>query len=145
MLSEILKKINTFKLGDLQYGNIITTHGFAKKKEYMKSWRSKKKLSPKGVFETVSIHWVDLINFNFKIKKIAQIDLNNSSHKGTAFDSSYIDLKLNNDANINIFNSYNSPYSDKAIFVFSNGIIEKDEKSIKFLDLRKIMTKRVFL
>ena len=130
-------------MGNLQYGNIITTHGFAKKRIY-KNMEIKKKLSPKGVFETVSIHWVDLINFNFKIK-IAQIDLNNSSHKGTAFDSSYIDLKLNNDANINIFNSYNSPYSDKAIFVFSNGIIEKDEKSIKVFGPAKNMTKRVFL
>ncbi len=144
LLGEILKKINTFKLGNLQYGNIITTHGLAKKREYIKTWRSKKKLSPKGVFETVSIHWVDFINFNFKIKKIAQIDLNNSSHKGTAFDSSYIDLKLKNDANINIFNSYNSPYSDKAIFVFSNGIIEKDENSIKIFGPAENYDKRGF-
>ncbi len=115
----------------MQYGNIITTHGLAKKKEYPKMWRSKRKLSPKGVFETVSIHWIDFINFNFEIKKIAQISLKNLSHKGTSFDNSYIDLKLKNNANINIFNSYNSPYCNKALFVFSNGIIEKDEKSIK--------------
>ena len=131
LLSEVIKKKNIYKLGNLQYGNIITTHGLAKKKKYPKMWRSKIKLSPKGVFETVSIHWVDFINFHFEIKKVAHISLKNSSNKGTAFDNSYIDLKLKNDANINIFNSYNSPYCNKALFVFSNGIIEKDEKSIK--------------
>lgn len=131
LLSEIIKKKDIYKLGNLQYGNIITTHGLAKKKEYPRMWRSKRKLSPKGVFETVSIHWIDFVNFNFEIKKISQISLKNLSPKGTSFDNSYIDLKLKNDANINIFNSYNSPYCNKAFFVFSNGMIEKDEKSIK--------------
>ena len=33
--------------------------------------------SPKGVYEIVSIHWIDLINFHFGIKKISKPHLIN--------------------------------------------------------------------
>ena len=40
---------------------------------------SNKKLSPKGVFETVSIHALDLILYNFGIKRILFQNLSNTS------------------------------------------------------------------
>ena len=58
-------------------------------------WRSKKKLCLKGVFEVVSIHWIDLINYIFKIKKIKIPSLINLSKKGTSYDNSYSTLTLN--------------------------------------------------
>ena len=68
-ISQILEKRNQYKVGKLIYANIIVSHGLALKKEYKKSWRSNKKKCPKGVFEIVSIHWIDLINYHFKIIK----------------------------------------------------------------------------
>ena len=40
------------------------------KKLYKNNWRSDIAKNPKGTFETVSIHWIDLINYHFKIEKI---------------------------------------------------------------------------
>ena len=63
--SEILKNIKKYKLGKLLYANLISSNGLALKKEYKKSWRSNFKQCPKGIFEIVAIHYVDLINFFF--------------------------------------------------------------------------------
>ena len=42
-LGKIIKDIKKFNLGDFHYGNIITSHNLAQKKNYINSWRSKKK------------------------------------------------------------------------------------------------------
>ena len=66
-IAEILKNKNKFNLGNLVYGNIISGKGIALKKSYKKNWRSDKNKCPKGVFEMLSVHWLDLINDIFKI------------------------------------------------------------------------------
>tara|TARA_Y100000591_G_scaffold19757_1_gene14626 strand:- start:1514 stop:2434 length:921 start_codon:yes stop_codon:yes gene_type:complete len=127
-LSLLIEKYKN-KFGKLLYSNIINGHGLAKKKDYSKSWRSKKTKCPKGVFEIVSIHWIDLINFHFGIKKINRPKLLNSSKVGSSFDTSVVELETKNQANVNIFSTYNSPFSKRAVLIFENGIIEQiDEK-----------------
>ena len=39
-ISEILKKRNQYKLGNLMHANLVLSHGLAQKKEYKKNWRS---------------------------------------------------------------------------------------------------------
>ena len=131
--SLISKTINDYKkqkLGKLQGGTIISSHALAQKKEYIKQWRSSIKKCPKGVFEVVSIHWIDLINYHFNLKKIGNNSNLNISKKGNSFDTSYTNLILKNNIEINLFSSYNAPYCKKIILVFSNGIIEQDENKI---------------
>ena len=131
-ISEILHlKDEKYNLGKLIYSNIIITHGLAlKKKDYKKSWRSNQISCPKGVFEVVSIHWIDLINYHFNIAKIRQPTLINHSKIGNSFDTSHIELKLKENGIVNIFTSYNAPLLKKNIFIFENGIIEMNESSI---------------
>lgn len=127
LIIEHIKKLN---FGSFQYANIITSHNLAKKKKYLDSWRSKKKLCPKGVYEIVSVHWLDFINYYFDISKIINMKVNNTSQMGDSYDTSYVTVALKNNKVINIFTSYNTPYCNKSLFIYENGLIENNEKFI---------------
>ena len=58
---KILKNRNKYNLGKLLYGTIINGHALGLKKDYKKNWRSKKRISKKGILEVVSIHYLDII------------------------------------------------------------------------------------
>ena len=83
---------NFIKEYNLKNIDIISSHGLAQKTIYKKNWRSNKIKSPKGVFETVSIHWIDMISYVFGIKNISRADLVNLSKNGSAYDTSNIKL-----------------------------------------------------
>lgn len=120
----ILKNLKKYKLKNLIYANIISSHGLALKNEYKKSWRSNFKKCPKGVYQLVSIHYIDLINYFFKIDKIETPNLINFSKIGTSFDTSSSKIMLKNKAIIELFTTYNSSFYKKFSFVFENGIID---------------------
>jgi predicted dehydrogenase len=128
VISSILRKQKN--LDDLIYANITLSHGYAFKKEYKYNWRSNKKDCRKGIYEMLTIHFIDLINFLFKIKKIRTPNLFNISKKGNSYDTASVEIILKNNAIINIFNTYNAPYSKKLFFLFKNKIIEQIENNI---------------
>ena len=130
-ISEIIMKKNKYKLGDLIYANLTLSHGLAKKREYKNNWRSNRKKCPKGVFEVVSIHYVDMINYLFKVKKIGKPKLLNVSKIGNSYDTSHVEIELEKQGLINIFTSYNSSYAKNLFFLFENGIIEQRDNNIK--------------
>ena len=105
---------------------MISSKCLAVKKEYKNNWRSNIKKSKKGIFETVSIHDIDLVNYYFDVKKIYKSSLKNLSKVGNSFDTSLTKIKLRNESFINIFSTYYSSLSRKSIFLFKNGIIEFD-------------------
>ena len=125
-LAEILRRIDKLNLGNLRYINIISGHALALKKDYKNNWRSQKKLCPKGIFEMVSIHWIDLINFFFQIKKNIKPTFLNISKNGTSFDNCNLRVELKNNSYADIFNSYTTPLIKKKLFIFQNGIIEQN-------------------
>jgi predicted dehydrogenase len=124
-ISEILENQKKFNLGKLINANLVSSHGLALKKEYKNSWRSNIKKCKKGVYEIVSIHWIDLINYHFAIKKISLPKLLNFSRIGSSFDTSSVEIILQNDSIVNIFSTYNSAYAKRLFFLFQNGIIEQ--------------------
>ena len=130
-ISEVLENVKLFDLKELMYTNIITGHGLGFKKDYYKSWRSNRKICKKGVFEIVSAHWIDLINYHFRIKKIQNLNLRNYTKNTSGIDNSYCKLLLKNKSEVNIFTSYTSPLIKKIIFVFTNGFIEQNENFIE--------------
>ena len=127
-MSDLIKKYKK-KLGNLIYGNIILSHGLIKKKEFLKSWRSKKSENKLGVFENVTIHWIDFINYLFKIKKIDKNYFLKTSEKNY-LDSSITTIKNHNNSIINIFNSYNAPH-EKTQITFDNGLISQKDDTIE--------------
>lgn len=124
-IAEILKNCKKYKLGELVYANLSSSHGLAQKKSYKNNWRSNNKKSPKGIFEIVSIHFIDLINYAFDFLKIEKPELLNSSKIGNSFDTSLVKIKLKNQGLINIFSTYNSSFSKNLFFLFKNGILEQ--------------------
>jgi predicted dehydrogenase len=127
-IAETLKKKN--KLGKLIYANIISGHGLALKKDYELSWRSDIKKCPKGVFEMLSIHWLDLLNHLFKITAFNKPRLSNLSNVGNSYDNSNMSVEIENKFLAEIFSSYTSPLINKKIFVFDNGVVEENESII---------------
>jgi hypothetical protein len=124
-IAEILKKIKKYKLGKIVYANLSFSHGLAQKKIYKNNWRSNNKKCPKGIFEIVSIHYIDLINYLFDVLKIEPPRLINSSKVGNSFDTSLVEIKLKNEGLINIFSTYNSSFYKNLFFLFENGVLEQ--------------------
>lgn len=127
-ISEILNQMKKLDLGNLVYASIISGYGLAFKKNFFNNWRSKKKNTPKGIFEILTIHWLDLINFHFSVKKYFKPNLFKFSKFGKSYDNSLIRILLKNNSYVDIFNSYTSPLVKKCNFIFTNGTIEIDEK-----------------
>lgn len=129
-ISEILKSIKKYKLGKLLYGSIINSHGLALKKKYISNWRSNKKLCPKGIYEIVNIHYIDLINYFFNIKKISEPKKINHSKVGTSYDTDLTEITLSGNSYINIFATYYAALISGITFIFENGIIEQKRNKI---------------
>jgi predicted dehydrogenase len=130
-ISEVLKDIKNYNLGDLIYGNLICSHGLAFKKEYKSSWRADKSKAKKGVFEIVSIHDIDLINFHFNIMNKAKPILMNFSNVGNSSDTSLITVEVKNNAKVNIFSTYTSSLCEDWILMFKNGIIKLNNQFVR--------------
>ena len=130
-IAEILKNKDKYKLGNLIYANIISGHGLAFKKEYKLNWRSNRKKCPKGVFEMLAIHWLDLLNHLFKITAFNKPRLMNLSNVGDGYDNSNISVTIRNKIFAEIFCSYTSPLINKKTFVFDNGIVEQNESILE--------------
>ena len=128
--ASILKSLKKYNLGKLLYGNIINSQGFALKKEYKNNWRSNKKLCPKGIFEIVNIHYIDLINYFFHIKRVSKPKKINHSNIGNSFDTDMTEIELSKNNFINIFSTYYSALMNKIILIFENGIIDKNNNKI---------------
>lgn len=129
-ISKILKNRNNYKLGKLLYGNIINTKSIALSENYKNNIRSDKNNCPKGVFEMVTIHWLDLINHLFNVTKINKAKMFNYSKWGNSYDNSHISLELNKNCQVDIFSSYTAPFINKKIFIFDNGEVEQNENEI---------------
>ena len=130
-LAEILKNTDKYKLGNLRYINIISGHALGLKKDYASNWRSKKQLCPKGIYEMVSIHWIDLINFLFKIKSHFAPTFLNLSKSGSSIDNCNTRIMLKGKTYVDIFTSYTSPLIKRKLFVFQNGLIEQNNNFLQ--------------
>jgi len=121
-LSENIKKtIQTKKIGNIIHIDIISTHGFAYKKEYDSSWRSKGGKNRHNIIDTVAVHYIDLLNLNFgKVKDFKYIP-NNVSKNGRSFDTSLLVIEYSNGVTSSILNSYSSSFIDQIIIVGTNG------------------------
>ncbi len=130
-ITELLKKRKKYNLGKLVYANLSLSHGLAQKKAYINSWRSNIKKCPKGVYEVVSIHYIDLICYLFEVLKIEKPKLINLSKIGNGYDTSLVTIRLKEEGLISISSTYNSSYEKTLCFLFENGIIEQHNDVIK--------------
>lgn len=111
------------KLGDVHYMKIIHAHGLAFKDDYINSWRADEKCARHAITETVAIHYIDLLQFNYgqpnKFFYCPSIVAGN----GTSFDTVHISLKFNK-ITVSIFASYACPLIDEVTIIGTNGILK---------------------
>ena len=129
-IANILTNRKKYNLGKLIYGEVVNAHGLAYKKSYVNSWRASKKKCSKGVFEIVSIHWVDILNFIFSIKD-HKTQLMNTTKKGDSFDTSHTNVETKCGGKVNIFSTYASPLISKKLFIFTNGVVEQNDDKLE--------------
>lgn len=141
-LSNSISIAKDLNFGDLISASISISHGLASKQDYENSWRANLSLCPKGVFEIVSIHAIDLIGHHFNIAKIDFNEISNRSGLGNGYDTSNTMIKLNNGGYVNIFSTYFGPNFFHWTFVFENGILIADQTGITMRGPRDVFDRK---
>lgn len=108
-------------LGIINHIQIISTHGLAFKKEYPTSWRADGTNNLHNILETVTIHYIDLLNYHFGKVKSKFYSPKLISKNGSSYDSCHLFLSYENGITASIFNSYASPLVNEICILGTNG------------------------
>ena len=139
LFEEIIKDKH---LGKIINVNIISTHGLAFKKEYKKSWRSKGNLH--SVLDTVTVHFIDMLNLHFGKPKKIQYYTKLVAKTGIAYDTVNVDITYENGINAQILNSYASPSVNEISILTSNSWIVFRKNEFVIYYPRNIFDKKGF-
>ena len=143
-LSKFLIKSREYGFGELISASITSSHGLATKQDYHKSWRADSSLCPKGIFEIVSIHVIDLVGYHFDIASIDSNKLSNRSGVGNSYDTANTTIILANSGRVEVSCTYVAPYFNHWIFVFENGLLIADQTGITLRGPRDVFDSRGF-
>lgn len=131
-----LEGIQNGDIGQPIHADIVLTHGFAFKEQYLRSWKSSDAENPSGIMENVAIHYVDLLATIFGHITEAHAVASNFSGKGSAPDTAVIHTRHQSGATGNILVSYSAPLCDSFSLVGINGLLKYDEDAISVLSPR---------
>ena len=122
------------KLGKIIQINIITSQGLAFKEKYLGDWRADGENNLHNIIENSSIHWIDLMVFNFGKTANASYLPRLISNNGTSFDTNSVNLQFENGMVASIFTSYATPLVENIVIVGTNGfaIIEDGKIDISY-------------
>ncbi len=120
--SKIIKdSIHSEKIGKIIHISIVSTHGLAFKDGYNNSWRADGKTNLHNILETVTIHFLDLLNLHFGEISNCMYIPNKFSDQGNSFDTCHILLEYKNGLTCSILNSYASSYIEEISIIGTNG------------------------
>ncbi len=131
-----LEGIENGDIGQPIHADIVLTHGFAFKEQYMRSWKSSDAGNPSGIMENVAIHYVDLLATIFGRITKAHAVMSNFSGKGSTPDTAVIHTRHQSGATGNILVSYSTPFCDSFSLVGINGLLKYDGDVISVLSPR---------
>ena len=128
--NDLLKEYSkSEKLGKIIQINIITSQGLAFKEKYLKDWRADGENNLHNIIENSSIHWIDLMIFNFGKTINSNYLPRLISDNGTSFDTNSVNLQFESGIVASIFTSYATPLVENIVIVGTNGfVIIKDGK-----------------
>ena len=136
-INEILKQyLNSEKLGKIIQINIISSMGFAFKEKYVGSWRADGKNNLHNMIENVSIHWIDLMIFNFGKSIGASYFPRLMSNHGSSYDTNSLILKFENGITVSIFNSYVTPLIEDVVVIGTNSFVTIRDNAIEIFSPR---------
>jgi predicted dehydrogenase len=141
---KIQNKLKSKKIGKPIFINIVSSKGLAFKEEYLNSWRSDGKNNLHNILDAVTIHFIDLLGYNFG----EIINYNYTpmlcSKRGSSFDTAQVILKFKNSLTVSIFNSYATPlYNEFSVFG-TNGILTFNSKKVKIISPRDTFDSNFF-
>lgn len=132
------KKIKNKKFGKIIKVDICSTNGLIHKKNY-NNWRFNKNLCS-GIEEINTVHFLKLSQNLFG--KSLYIDKKTFiSNKSSNIVTANYSIKTNKKIIVNIFNSYNAPYSFYLIIFFENAILRYNGKKITIFYPRDVFDK----
>lgn len=120
-----------YELGELRHCSIISGHGLGYKGIYKNSWRNDKEKAKNGIFETVSIHYLDMFIDEFGKPLSSLISPSIKAEAGVVWDNIMYNAVFMNGATLSIFNSYVSPFINETRMIFENGIIEINNSTVR--------------
>ena len=122
-LNEIFRKyLNSEEIGKIIYIEIIGSQGLAFKQEYVGSWRADGTNNRFNLLDTVTIHYLDLINQHFGNSKNQFYFPKLISNNGTSYDTGHLILEYDG-FNVSIINSYATPFIGELSIIGTNGYI----------------------
>ena len=122
-LNELLMKyLNSEEIGKIVYIEIIASQGLAFKEEYVDSWRADGTNNRFNLLDTVTIHYLDLINQHFGNSKNQFYFPKLISTNGTSYDMGHLLLEYDG-FNVSIINSYATPFIGELSIIGTNGYI----------------------
>ena len=139
LIEEIVKDKHLGKIINI---NIIWTHGLAFKKEYVKSWRSKGNIH--SVLDTVTVHFIDMLNLHFGKPKKIQYYPKLVAKTGTAYDTVNMNMMYGNNVNVQILNSYASPLVNEISILTNNSWIVFRKNEFVIYHPRDVFNKKGF-
>ena len=106
-IADVLKNcLTSEKIGKIIHINIIASQGLAFKKEYLGSWRADGNNNLHNILDTVSIHYIDLLNLLFGPQISCNYFPSLVSGNGTSYDTCHIVFRYNDETTISVLNSY---------------------------------------
>ncbi len=132
----IQSELKSKRIGNPIFIDIISSKGLAFKDEYLNSWRSDGKNNLHNILDAVSIHFIDLLRFNFGEIENHHYTPMLGSKRGSSFDSAHIILKFKSGLTASIFNSYATPLYNEFSVIGTNGIITFNDKKLKIISPR---------
>jgi len=132
----ILENKDSKIIGKINHINIIASQGLAFKKEYLNSWRADGKKNLHNILDTISIHYLDLLNLHFGKINDVQYFPKLISDNGTSYDTSYIVLQYEKNITVSVLNSYAAPLINQISFLGTNGFLNIYEDKQKIFSPR---------
>ena len=110
--------------------------GLAFKEKYLDSWRADGKTNLHNIIENSSIHWIDLMIFNFGKIKNANYFPSLVSNNGSSYDTNSVILQFDNKVISSIFSSYATPLIENILIIGTNGFITIRDNSLEVFSPR---------
>lgn len=124
----INRLIEQHDLGPIIGIEISVCYPFALRSSYSESWKSDPTYSPLGVVENLAVHYIDLLNYIWKVKSISETSSVNVNSLPT---TTNIIAKLGNGSTANMHFSYSESYNMRVVLSHKGGKIVFDENTSK--------------
>jgi predicted dehydrogenase len=137
------KYLNSEEMGKIVYIEIVASQGLAFKQEYVSSWRADGTNNRFNLLDTVTIHYLDLINQYFGNSKNQFYFPKLISDNGTSYDTGHLILEYDR-FNVSIINSYATPFIGELSIIGTNGYISIKNNMLEVRTPRNTFDKNNF-